>query len=77
MNVQDVTNLVSSLGFPIVACGALFWSNLKTSDRYNKTIDEMRKTIEDNTRVTEQLINKLSEGKGVNTDDVHLHEQAS
>lgn len=75
MNVQDVSNLISTLGFPIVACGALFWSNLKTSDHYNKTIDEMRKTIEDNTLVTKQLIIKLSEDKGVNTNDVHLHEQ--
>lgn len=76
MNVQDITTLVSSLGFPIVAAGALFWSNLKTSDHYTKTIDEMRKTIEDNTRVTEQLITKLSEDKGVATNDLQLHEQA-
>ena len=75
MNAQDISNLISTLGFPIVACGALFWSNLKTSDRYNKTIDEMRKTIEDNTRVTEQLITRLSKDKGVNTNDLHLHEQ--
>lgn len=65
MNVQDVTNLVSTLGFPIVACGALFWSNLKTSDHYTTTIEEMRKTIEDNTLVTKQLIDKLEkENKG-------------
>ena len=63
MNVQDVSTLVSSLGFPIVACGALFWSNLKTSDHYTKTIEEMRKTIEDNTLVTKQLIDKLDEDK--------------
>lgn len=77
MNVQDVSTLISTLGFPIVACGALFWSNLKTSDHYTKTIDEMRKTIEDNTRVTEQLITKLSDDKGVDTNDLHLHEQES
>ena len=77
MTVQDISTLVSSLGFPIVACGALFWSNLKTSDHYTKTIDEMRKTIEDNTRVTEQLINKLSEEKVVDTNDLHVHEQTS
>lgn len=59
MNAQDITNLVSSLGFPIVAAGALFWSNLKTSEHYTKTIDEMRKTIEGNTLVTKQLIDKL------------------
>lgn len=65
MNVQDITTLVSSLGFPIVACGALFWSNLKTSEHYTTTIEEMRKAIEDNTIVTKQLIDKLEqENKG-------------
>lgn len=65
MNVQDITNLVSSLGFPIVACGALFWSNLKTSDHYTTAIEQMRKTIEDNTLVTKHLIDKLEkENKG-------------
>lgn len=77
MNVQDITTVVSSLGFPIVACGALFWSNLKTSDHYTKTIDEMRKTIEDNTLVTKQLIDKLSEDKVGDTNDLHVHEQTS
>lgn len=63
MNVQDISTLISTLGFPIVASGALFWSNLKTSEHYAKTIDEMRKTIEDNTLVTKQLIDKLEEEK--------------
>lgn len=63
MNAQDITNIISTLGFPIVASGALFWSNLKTSEHFSNTIDEMRKTIEDNTRATEQLISKLSNDK--------------
>ena len=65
MTVQDISTIISTLGFPIVACGALFWSNLKTSDHYTQTIDAMRKTIEDNTLVTKQLIDKLEkENKG-------------
>lgn len=59
MNVNEINTLVSSLGFPIVACGALFWLNLKTSDTYVKTIAEMRKTIEDNTRMVQTLIDKM------------------
>ena len=59
MNVNEINTLVSSLGFPIVACGALFWLNLKTSDTYVKTIAEMRKTIEDNTRMIQTLIDKM------------------
>lgn len=59
MNMNEINTLVSSLGFPIVACGALFWLNLKTSDTYVKTIAEMRKTIEDNTRMIQSLIDNM------------------
>lgn len=59
MNISEINTLVSNLGFPIVACGALFWLNLKTSDTYVKTIAEMRKTIEDNTRMIQSLIEKM------------------
>lgn len=59
MNINEINTLVSNLGFPIVVSGALFWLNLKTSDTYVKTIAEMRKTIEDNTRMIQSLIEKM------------------
>lgn len=59
MSVSEFNTLVSNLGFPIVACGALFWLNLKTSDTYTKAITEMRKTIEDNTRMIQSFIDKM------------------
>lgn len=60
MNVNDVTNLISNLGFPIVVSGALFWLNMKTGETYSKTIEEMRKTVEKNTTMISSLIEKLS-----------------
>lgn len=59
MTANEVSTLISNLGFPIVACGALFWLNLKTSETYAKTIAEMRKTIEDNTRMIQSFIDKV------------------
>lgn len=59
MTANELNTLIANLGFPIVACGALFWLNLKTSDTYVKTIAEMRKTIEDNTRMIQSLIDKM------------------
>lgn len=59
MSVSELNSLISDLGFPIVVCGALFWLNMKTSDTYTKTISEMRKTIEDNTRMIQTLIDKI------------------
>ena len=59
MNPTDNTNLIGSMGFPIVACGALFWminttmkeltsviQDLSDSIK-NITNDEKRKTEED------------------------------
>lgn len=32
VNVQDITTLITTVGFPIAACIALFWQNLKMSE---------------------------------------------
>jgi hypothetical protein len=40
MNPTDITNLVGSMGFPIVACGALFWM-------INTTMKELTGVIRD------------------------------
>ena len=60
MTVQDISTLISTLGFPIVACAALFWFNLKTTENYNKNMEDMRETIEANTKATEALIQSLN-----------------
>lgn len=59
MEVTEIGTLISTLGFPIVASGALFWLNLKTSETYSKSIEEMRKTIEENSRIISEFISTL------------------
>lgn len=51
MDIQVIGQLVASLGFPIVACGAMFWMVNKQEERHKEEMDGMRKTIEDNTNV--------------------------
>ena len=34
MSAQDVVNLVSTIGFPIVCCGACFWYIYKMDFRH-------------------------------------------
>lgn len=55
MDVQVIGQLVASLGFPIVACGALFWMVNKNEERHKEEMDGLRKTIEDNTNVLASL----------------------
>jgi len=32
MNLQDIATFISTIGFPIAACCALFWQNSKMSE---------------------------------------------
>ena len=51
MDIQVIGQLIASLGFPIVACGALFWLVNKQDERHKEEMNGLRKTIEDNTNV--------------------------
>ncbi len=55
MDVQIIGQLIASLGFPIVACCAMFWMVNKNEERHKDEIGDLRKTIEDNTSVLASL----------------------
>lgn len=52
MDVSVVTELVGNVAFPIAAFVMMFYSS-------TKTIEDMRKTIEENTLITAKLVEKL------------------
>lgn len=54
MDAPTITNLIGSLGFPIVTAGALFWY-MVTEAR------ETRKVIQNNTQVLAQLVEHVKE----------------
>ncbi len=55
MDVQVIGQLIATLGFPIVACCAMFWMVNKNEERHKEEIGDLRKTIEDNTSVLASL----------------------
>lgn len=55
MDIQVIGQLIESLGFPIVAYGALFWLVNKQDERHKEEMNGLRKTIEDNTNVLTSL----------------------
>lgn len=59
MDVGTVTQLVGSLGFPIVCCGALFWYLVKEKDAHQEEIEELRKSVEANTAAINLLCQHL------------------
>ena len=60
MDVTTITQLIGSLGFPIVCCGALFWYMIKEKDAHKSEMEELRKSVDANT----QAINNLCEHLG-------------
>lgn len=39
MDVEQISTLIGSLGFPIVMCGALFWNMTKIQHKLTETIN--------------------------------------
>lgn len=59
MDAAQITNLISSVGFPIAACIYLIWNHSKEKAKDNETIEAMRKTIENNTIAIVKLCERL------------------
>ena len=62
MSVDEISQLVSNLGFPIVVAGILFWLMYKNSVMYNDTIQKMRETIDKNTKIMQEVLDHLKDG---------------
>ena len=54
MDINEIMTLVSTLGFPIVMCGAMFYQN-------TKTIAELKDTIQNNTTVMKLILQKIGD----------------
>lgn len=61
MDYSTVVSTVSSLGFPIVACGALFWM-------YNTSVKELKDTVMTLNITLTELITTVKALHGANSD---------
>lgn len=64
MTINDVTTLISSVGFPICMCGAMFWYMIKENESHEAESFEMRTAINSLeiaiTKLTDRLTKKES-----------------
>ena len=65
MDVNTITTLISSVGFPIACCIYLIYSNNKSAEKHAEEVEKLRVTVENNTKVMLKLCSKL----GVDYDD--------
>ena len=66
MNIEVLTQIVTTVGFPIVACGGLFWYINKVTDSHKEEVKAMMESLNQNTLVLtelKELITIISKGK--------------
>lgn len=45
MDISNIMQAITSVGFPIVACCALFWQNHQLNEYHRKESEEMKEAI--------------------------------
>lgn len=55
MDTNGIIQIVSTLGFPIVMCGALFWYMVKQREAHKEETEHLKDTLNENTKVLAEL----------------------
>lgn len=64
MDVNVILQAISTVGFPICACGALFWMVNKQDESHKEEINSLRAVLEANTQALTELKDMLKYMKG-------------
>ena len=64
MDASTITTLVSTLGFPIVTSVALFWYVVNNNKQTNETLEKLRTTIEENTKLISSILIFVKKDEG-------------
>lgn len=59
MDANTIIQIVGSLGFPIVMCGALFWYQVKSDEQHKAEMDKLSEALNNNTVAITKLSDKL------------------
>ena len=58
-DIDALIKLINGVGFPIVVCVALFWSNQTSVNAQQVLLTEFKETIRNNTDALKTLSNKI------------------
>ena len=64
MDINIVMQAISTVGFPICACGALFWMVNKQDSQHKEEINALRSVLEANTQALTELRDMIKYMKG-------------
>lgn len=59
MDTSTITQIISSLGFPIACCVAMFWQNNKLTVSHKEEVSKLNEAINNNTIALNHIIDKF------------------
>lgn len=59
MDANSIIQIVGSLGFPIVMCGALFCRMVKSDEQHRAEMDKLSEALNNNTVAITKLSDKI------------------
>ena len=62
MGVDEVMNIITTVGFPIAVCLICFWYINKMQEQHKAETDKLAEALNNNTLVMQQLVDKLNRG---------------
>lgn len=62
MDANAIIQIVGSLGFPIVMCGALFWRQVKSDEQHKEEMAKLSEALNNNTQAIIKLSDNLDKG---------------
>lgn len=61
-DVDTIIKLINGVGFPIVVCIALFWTQQTSMTQQTALLSEFRNTIQNNTEALNRISSELQKG---------------
>lgn len=59
MNINEIINIITTVGFPICVCIICFWYIYKQDLRHGEEMQKLSEALNNNTLVMQQLVDKL------------------
>lgn len=67
--MKELSEFISSVGFPIVVCLLMIYQQQKMSDSYITIVNSLKELVSDNTKAINLLINDVKIAKGGNKNE--------
>lgn len=59
MDIQNVVQIISTVGFPIAMCLLFFWYINKMNEKHADEVNKLSEALQNNTLVMQKLVDKL------------------